>query len=147
MDKTNFSRAATWSRTNRPLRLRRPASSAMALAPACRQMQIRTGEIAVADRPVPATPMLGQLLDESVSPIHTAPGRHFPADDWRSARRHCGVPATASFSLARGGLPDHPGDDVLSWRGPNRDGVLGNGAAGTPVRTGAGTEPDDVIEF
>src|SRR5438876_2451112 len=100
MERTNSSRAAMWSRISRQLRLRRPASSAMALALPCHRMQIRAGGIAVADFLVLATPILEQLLDESVSLIHTAPGRHFPADDWRSAGGDCGVPAITGFSIA-----------------------------------------------
>ena len=48
-----------------------------------------------------------------------------------------GVYAATRFGVAGGGLSDHSGHHVLSRRQPGRDGVFGDRAARTPVRTGA----------
>ena len=40
----------------------------------------------------------------------------------------------AAVGAARGRLPDHPGADLLSRRQPGGDDLVGDGAAGAPVR-------------
>ena len=50
-------------------------------------------------------------------------------------------------ALPAGGLPDHPGRDLLSGREPRRDGLVGDRAARAPVRPDARAEPDDVDEL
>ena len=55
--------------------------------------------------------------------------------------------AAAGFGSAGSGLPDHPGDHVLSRRQPGRDGVVGDRAARAAVRAGAGTAADDVDQL
>src|ERR1700694_462015 len=55
--------------------------------------------------------------------------------------------AIAGVAPAAGGLPDDPGDDVLSGCEPGGDGVFGDFAAGAAVRTDSRAEPDDIDEF
>ena len=55
--------------------------------------------------------------------------------------------AVAGLGAAASRLSDDPGADVLSRRQPGRDGVVGDRAAGTAVRTGAGPEPDDLDQL
>lgn len=82
--------------------------------------------------------------NEPVQAIHTAACSHIPAYDRHPAGRHRRLSTTLRVRLAGGGLPDDRGRDVLSGRRTGRDGLIGDRAAGTPIRPGAGPEPDDL---
>ena len=58
-----------------------------------------------------------------------------------------GVQVPAGRRLARSGLSDHPGADLLSRRQSGRDDVLGHRAAGSAVRPDAESQPDEFGEF
>ena len=105
-----------------------------------------------ADRPTAGRPKARDAArprgtDESVAAVHSAAGRDLAADGGHPAGGHRGLPAAAGFGAAAGGLPDHPGADVLSRREPGGDGVVGHRAAGAPVRPGARPEADDLHQF
>jgi multidrug efflux pump subunit AcrA (membrane-fusion protein) len=60
-------------------------------------------------------------------------GASLPVDAYNrdnSQKLDSGVPATAGFGAAAGGLSDHPGPDVLPGREPGGDDVVGHRAAG-----------------
>src|SRR5213595_3272519 len=95
--------------------------------------------------PQPAHQTLEHLRNESVTAFHSSSGRHVPDDVRRIAGGDRGLPATAGFGVAGGGLSNDSGDDVLSGRGPDGDGIVGNGSTGAAVRVGAGAAPDDVL--
>ena len=61
----------------------------------------------------------GNQLNESITAIYSAAGRYVAADGRNSAGGHCCVHAVAGIGIARSGISDHPGDDVLS-RAPAR---------------------------
>src|SRR5207302_11108625 len=99
MDRTNCRLAAASNRTSRALEI------AMQSHPVVRTRQIqileataRAEEIREGRLPVART--LGLLHNESLPPIHPAPGRHLPADDRRSAGRYRRLPAAPSISAA-----------------------------------------------
>src|SRR5436190_10093682 len=95
----------------------------------------------------PAHQIPEHLRNESVTAFHSSSGRHIPNDVRGIAGGDRGLPATAGFGVAGGGLSNDSGDDVLSGRGPDGDGIVGNGSTGAAVRAGAGAESDDVFEF
>src|SRR5438876_899474 len=71
----------------------------------------------------------GLRRNEPVSAIYSAAGRDVADDVWRPAGRDSRLPAAARVCLARGGLSDNSGDDVLSRRRSDGDGVVGHSAA------------------
>src|SRR6185437_11048557 len=88
-----------------------------------------------------------ELVNEPITAIYSAAGRYVAADVRHSAGGHCSVHAVAGIGLARSGIPDYPGDDVLPRGQPERDGHYGDSASGTAVRPNAGAEPDDLDQF
>ena len=64
-----------------------------------------------------------------------------------SAGGRGGIQAVAGFSAAGGGLSHHSGHHLLSRRQPGRDGVVGHGSPGAPVRPGAGAPADDLDQL
>src|ERR1700722_8554882 len=87
----------------------------------------------------------GQLR-ESIAAIYPATGGDVPADGGDvSGGRRCVLPASRVGS-ARGGLSDDPGADILSGGESGCGGVGGNGSSRKAIRTGCGTEPDDIDE-
>src|SRR3954464_1177764 len=151
MVRTNFSRAVGLNHTLKGQAPRMHKAQPLIKMPRIRRrIPLRCkGKVAGAGMPGPTTVAsnAGLLPDESVTSIYSAAGGNIADDDRRAADRHCGVPATAGFSVAGGGLSNYSGDDVLSWRRSNGDGVLGNRAPGTPVRTSPRTKSDDLDQF
>ena len=86
-------------------------------------------------------------LDEPVPDFHSPAGGHHDADGGHPAGGRGRVHAATGFGVAGGGLSDHSGHYVLSRRQPGRDGVFGDRAARTSVRTGARTPADDFHQF
>src|SRR5207249_4052236 len=109
--------------------------------------QVSDGAITEADLGLRAIRIPGQLHNESVAPVHIASGCHIVADGWRSSRRYRGLPAALGFSFAGSGLPNHSGDDLLSWRRSDGHGIVRNRASGAPAWTGTGPQPNDVQQF
>ena len=58
-----------------------------------------------------------------------------------------GLQATARLGAAGSRLSHHSGAHLLSRRQSGGDGVVGDGAAGTPVRPGARPQADDLDEL
>ena len=85
--------------------------------------------------------------NESVAAVHSAAGGDHPADDRHHAVRHAGVQIPAGRRLARSGLSDHPGADLLSRRQSGRDDIVRHRAAGGAVRPDAESQPDEFGEF
>src|SRR5262245_34835070 len=111
MDRTNSKPIATSSPTSRlpartQPRLRRPVP----IPP----MLVAEKAIAAVDPELRAIKLLEPVHNESVTPVHSAAGCHFVADDRRASHWHRSVPAASSFSTAGSGLSNHSGDDVLS---------------------------------
>ena len=70
------------------------------------------------------------------------------AADGRAASGGSGcLHAAPGFGSAGSRLPHDSSGDVLSGRRSGCDGVLGDGSAGAPVRTGSRAEPDDLDQF
>src|SRR4051794_13695671 len=84
---------------------------------------------------------------EPFEAVHSAANRDVATDGGPAARGSFRLQTASRVGAARGGLPDDPGDHVLSRRQPGRDGVRRYGTARTPVRPGAGPQPDDVGEL
>ena len=64
----------------------------------------------------------------SLTALHSATGRHVIAHGRHSARWCRGLLSAAGVGVATGGLPHHPGADVLSRSQPGRHGVGHHGA-------------------
>src|SRR5437867_933166 len=84
----------------------------------------------------PTTALAGDQTHEPLSAVHPAPGRDVVAHGCHPPGRSRGLPPTAGRGIAAGGLPDDPGAHVLSGGQPGCDGLFGDGATRTPVRTG-----------
>src|ERR1700710_485999 len=84
---------------------------------------------------------------EPFEAVYSAADRDVAADGGPAARRPFRLQTASRVGAARGGLPDDPGDYVLSRRQPGRDGVRRYGTARTPIRPGAGPQSDDVGEL
>src|SRR5579862_2891230 len=84
---------------------------------------------------------------EPVPDFHSATSRDLAADGGGDAGGIRGLPATAGFSPARGGLPDDSGHYVLSGCVSRCNGVFGHRPAGAATRRGPRTEPNDLDEF
>src|SRR6185312_8230906 len=84
---------------------------------------------------------------ESFEAVYSAADRDVAAHGGPAARWPFRFQTASRVGAARGGLPDDPGDHVLSRRQPGRDGVRRYGTARTPVRPGAGPQRDDVGEL
>src|SRR5947199_9154820 len=89
----------------------------------------------------------GKRGHEPVEAFHPAAHRDVAADGGPAARRPLRLPPTPRLGTAGGGLPDDPGDHLLSRRQPGRHGLGRHRAARTPVRPSAGPEPDDLHQL
>ena len=89
----------------------------------------------------------GARGDEPVPPLHRTAGRDDAADVRHPDGRRRRLSLPAAVGAARGRLSDHPGADLLSRREPGGDDLVGDGAAGAPVRPDAEPDADDVAEF
>src|ERR1019366_1379575 len=84
---------------------------------------------------------------EPIPHLHPQAGGDIADDGWSGARRGHGLPATAGLGATPGGLPDHPGSDVLPGFEPRGGDVFDHRAARKTVRPGARTDADDVDQF
>src|SRR5882757_9326383 len=99
--------------------------------------------------PLPAPTLLslrlpGDLRDESLAAVYSAARCNHAADGGRDSGGPGGLPPVARFRVAAGGLPDHSGPDVLSWRQSGRDGVFGYRASRTKFRANPWPAADDL---
>src|SRR5579864_7194005 len=84
---------------------------------------------------------------EPFAAIYSPAGGHLAFDGGHFACRWRRLSAVAGFGAAEGGLPDDPGDDVLSGGKPGGDGLIRDVSFGAAVWTNTGVEPDDLDEL
>src|SRR5712691_1462442 len=84
---------------------------------------------------------------EPLQAIYSSPGRNFSLDGGHFARWVRGLPATARFGSAAGGLSHDTSPHVLSGGEPVGNGLVGDDALGAAIRPGAGPESDDLDQL